>query len=50
MIRRFIASIKLNAQLAERRTVRMAQGRRVKAGISAAQRKRWQNDPLRRQA
>lgn len=37
----------LERNLAERRAIRMAQGRRVKHGISAAQRRRWQNDPLR---
>lgn len=47
MIRRLIASIRLDAQLAKRRAIRIAQGKRIKAGISAAQRKAWAKDPLR---
>lgn len=41
------ARIKLWWALRKRRSIRMAQGKRVKAGISAAQRRAWQRDPLR---
>ena len=49
-IRRFIANIRLNAKLRQRRIARTVHGSRVQQGISEAQRRRWRNDPLRRQA
>ena len=41
---------KLWLALRKRREIRIAQGKRVKAGISAAQKRAWRNDPLRRSA
>lgn len=45
-----IARLKLSYALYKRRKQRKLAGPRVSAGISAAQRKAWANDPLRGQA
>jgi hypothetical protein len=45
-----IARLKLSYALYKRRKQRKLAGPRVSAGISAARREAWRNDPLRRQA
>ena len=43
-----IARIKLWLALRKRKSIRIAEGNRVKAGQLVAQRKAWKLDPLRR--